>query len=329
VISLAPLLEAFFTDRLMLQRRASPHTISAYRDTFRLLLGFARQQLGKEPSTLDLQDLDAPLIGSFLESLEKERGNGVRSRNARLAAIHSFFRYLAMRAPDHSAVIQRVLAIPHKRFDRTLVSFLTPPEFQALLAAPDSQTWSGRRDHALLVLAVQTGLRVSELIQLNDQDVHLDTGPHVRCSGKGRKERCTPLTAQTTAVLRQWLRIRGGQLGDPLFPSRRRARLSRDAVEKLVAKHATRAASMCPSLAKKHISPHTLRHTAAMQLLQAGVDRSVIALWLGHESIETTEIYLHADLKMKERALALTAPLPTAAQRYRPTDALLAFLNGL
>lgn len=329
MISLAPLLEAFFTDRLMLQRRASPHTISAYRDTFRLLLGFARQQLGKEPSTLDLQDLDAPLIGSFLESLEKERGNGVRSRNARLAAIHSFFRYLAMRAPDHSAVIQRVLAIPHKRFDRTLVSFLTPPEFQALLAAPDSQTWSGRRDHALLVLAVQTGLRVSELIQLNDQDVHLDTGPHVRCSGKGRKERCTPLTAQTTAVLRQWLRIRGGQLGDPLFPSRRRARLSRDAVEKLVAKHATRAASMCPSLAKKHISPHTLRHTAAMQLLQAGVDRSVIALWLGHESIETTEIYLHADLKMKERALALTAPLPTAAQRYRPTDALLAFLNGL
>lgn len=327
--SLAPLLEAFFTDRLMQQRRASPHTIVAYRDTFRLLLGFVCSQLSKEPSKLDLRDLDAPRIASFLQSLEKQRGNSIRTRNARLAAIHSFFRYVALREPDHSALIQRVLAIPNKRFERALVTFLKPLEVQALLVAPHRQTWIGRRDHALLVLAVQTGLRVSELIQLSCQDVHLDPGAHVRCYGKGRKERCTPLTAQTAAVLCQWLRERGGQAGDPLFPTRRRAQLSRDAVEGLVKKYAARARSSCTSLANKHISPHVLRHTAAMQLLQAGVDRSVIALWLGHESMETTEMYLHADLEMKERALARTATLPTAAQRYQPTDSLLAFLNGL
>jgi integrase/recombinase XerD len=327
--SLAPQLEAFFTDRLQGQRDASPHTIAAYRDTFRLLLGFVQQQLGKAPSELDLQDLDAPLMGAFLEGLETQRHNSVRTRNARLAAIHSFFRFVALRRPDHSAIIQRVLAIPHKRFDRTLVTFLTQREIQALLAAPDRDSWTGRRDHALLLLAVQTGLRVSELIQLNAQDVHLGTGAHVRCRGKGRKERCTPLTAQTIAVLRPLMQEHAQQPTDPLFPSRRGTRLSRDAVERLVHKYVTHARAGCPSLRDKRISAHVLRHTSAMLLLQAGVDRSVIALWLGHESIETTQIYLHADLSMKERALARVAPLTTGPHRYRAQDALLTFLEGL
>jgi site-specific recombinase XerD len=327
--SLAPLLEAFFTHRLAQQRHASAHTVAAYRDTFRLLLNFVHQRVGTAPSELDLQDLDAPLIGTFLEHLERQRRNSVRTRNARLAAIHSFFRYAALREPGHSALIQRVLAIPHKRFDRAVVTFLTRPEVRALLAAPDRQTWIGRRDHALLVLAVQTALRVSELTQLRCQDVHLGAGAHVRCLGKGRKERCTPLTSQTVAVLRPWLRELAAHSGDPLFPSRRGGRLSHDAVERLVDTYAARASQSCSSLATKHISPHVLRHTGAMQLLHAGVDRSVIALWLGHESIETTEVYVHADLSMKERAIARTAPSPTTARRYHAPDRLLAFLNGL
>lgn len=327
--SLAPQLEAFFTDRLLRQRQVSPHTIAAYRDTFRLLLGFVQQQIGKPPSKLDVQDLDASLIGAFLEGLETQRHNSVRTRNARLAAIHSFFRFVALRVPDHSALIQRVLAIPHKRFDRALVTFLTQPEVQALLAAPNRNSWTGRRDHTLLLLAVQTGLRVSELIQLNAQDVHLGTGAHVRCCGKGRKERCTPLTAQTIAVLRPWMHEHALQPSDPLFPSRRGTRLSRDAVERLVHKYVVHAQESCPSLRGKRISPHVLRHTSAMQLLHAGVDRSVIALWLGHESVETTQIYLHADLSIKERALARVAPLSTEPHRYRAPDTLLAFLEGL
>lgn len=327
--SLAPLLEGFFTERLMRQRQASPHTVAAYRDTFRLLLGFARQRLGKAPSEIDLEQLDAPLIGDFLEHLENQRHNSVRTRNTRLAAIHSFFRYTALRAPEHSAVIQRVLAIPHKRCDRAVVTFLSSDEIEALLTAPDRRTWTGRRDRALLVLAVQTGLRVSELTQLSGQDLHLGVGAHVRCQGKGRKERCTPLTTQTVEVLRGWLHERKGQPSDPLFPSRRGGRLSRDAVERLVGKYAVLAQHRCPSLRGKRVSPHVLRHTTAMRLLQAGVDRSVIALWLGHESVETTQIYLHADLSMKERALERTAPLSTGPHRYRPPDALLAFLTAL
>jgi site-specific recombinase XerD len=327
--SLAPLLEAFFTDRLMQQRRASAHTIAAYRDTFRLLLSFVHQRLGKAPSQLDLQDLQAPLIGSFLQHLEQQRGNAVRTRNARLAAIHSFFHYAALREPHHSALIQRVLAIPHKRCDRALVTFLTRAEYKALWAAPDRQTWIGRRDHTLLLLAVQTGLRVSELTQLNGPDLHLGTGAHVRCRGKGRKERCTPLAPETVAGLRQWLREHGGKVDVPLFPSRRGGRLSRDAVERLVRKYAAEAGIRCSSLANKRVSPHVLRHTCAMRLLQAGVDPSVIALWLGHESLETTNIYLHADLSIKARALARTAPSPTETYRYRAPDKLLAFLEGL
>lgn len=326
----APLLETFFTDRLAQQRRASPHTIAAYRDTFRLLLGFVQKRLGKAPSNLDLQDLDAPLIGAFLEYLEKERHNSVRTRNARLAAIHSLYRYAALLEPNHAALIQRVLAIPQKRFDRALVAFLEPHEVEALLAAPDGQTWIGRRDRTLLLLAVETGLRVSELIQLTPQDVQLGTGPHVHCLGKGRKERCTPLTTQTVTALRAWLQESQPQPSEPLFPSRRGGKLSRDAIEQLIKKYTAKAQGNCPSLRGKRISPHVLRHTNAMKLLRAGNEQTVIALWLGHECVESTKMYVHADMSIKERAIARTAPTQAPEpSRYRPPDALLAFLEQL
>jgi site-specific recombinase XerD len=327
--TLAPTLQGFFTERLIGQRQASPHTIASYRDTFRLLLGFAQRRTGKSPSRLALEDLDATLIGAFLDHLERERHNSVRTRNNRLAAVHSLFAYAALREPEQSALIQRVLAIPAKRTDRQLVSFLTDPEVDAILSAPDPGTRIGRRDHALLLLAIQTGLRVSELTALTCADIHLGTGAHVRCHGKGRKERITPLTTQTREVLRTWLAERQGGPADPIFPSLRRGPLSRDAVALLVAKHARTAARSCPSLTIKTISPHALRHTCAMRLLAAGVDTSVIALWLGHEGVETTQIYLHADLTIKERALARTAPPNTQLGRYHPPDALLAFLEGL
>lgn len=326
---LAPLLERFFTQRLLQQRRVSPNTIAAYRDTFRLLLKFAKNKLGKAPAEIALADLGADVVVAFLMHLEKDRDNTIRSRNARLAAIHSFFRYLAFEEPAHSASIQRVLAIPHKRFERKLVGFLGRDEVEALLLAPDRGTALGRRDHALLLLAIQTGLRVSELTQLRWHDVRLDSGANVRSHGKGRKERCTPLTSQTVAVLRIRQRELKPLPSNPVFPSRRGEPLSRDAVERLVTKYAALASSTCPSLKKKRVSPHTLRHTSAMQLLAAGVDRTVLALWLGHESIETTEVYIHADLSIKERAIARTAPLPAAAKRFKPSDRLLAFLEGL
>lgn len=327
--ALAPTLEAFFSDRLTRQREASPHTIAAYRDTFQLLLAFVHARTGKAPSALGLDDLDAPLVGAFLEHLEHDRGNGTRTRNARLAAIHSFFRYAAFRHPEHAALIGRVLAIPPKRFERALVTFLSRPELEALLAAPDRSTSAGRRDHALLLLAAQTGLRLSELTGLTCADIHLGSGPHVRCLGKGRKERCTPLTRSTVGVLRVWLRERDGRPGDPLFPGRGGGRLSADAVQRLVDKHAEVAARRAPTLRGRRITPHVLRHTSAMQLLAGGVDTTVIALWLGHEQVRTTQIYLHADLSLKERALARTAPPHSPAGRYHPPDALLAFLEGL
>jgi site-specific recombinase XerD len=327
---LAPTLQAFFTQRLTEQLRASPNTIAAYRDTFRLLLGFAQQRTRKAPSKLELSDLDAPLIGAFLEHLESARGNSVRTRNARLAAIHSLFRFAALRHPDHAAHIQRVLAIPEKRCDRATVSFLDRDETTALLTAPDCATWIGRRDHALLVVALQTGLRVSELTRLHCEDVQLGAGAHLVCHGKRRKQRCTPLTAETVAVLRVWLQERPGQPADPLFPSRRGTTLSRDAVSRLLTKHITAAASRCPSLRHKKATPHVLRHTAAMELLQAGVDTTVIALWLGHEDTRTTtSVYLHADLAIKERALARVTPRHAVSGRYRPPDALLRFLEAL
>lgn len=326
---LAPLLEAFFVERLMRQRQASAHTLAAYRDTFRLLLRFAEARLGKAPSQLLLGELDATLIGAFLDHLEAERHNGVRTRNARHAAIRSFFRFAALHEPSHSALIQRVLAVPQKRFERRLVPFLTREEVEALLAAPDQRTWLGRRDHALLRLAVDTGLRVSELIGLRRDDVVLGHGAHVRCHGKGRKERCTPLGREAVRVLQAWLREHQGEPDDAFFPSLRASPLSRDAVERLVTKHAGEAAKQCPSLRNKRVSPHVLRHTTAVHLLQAGVDRAVIALWLGHEQVETTQMYLAADLTAKQRALARTAPLPAHVARYRPDDALLAFLERL
>jgi integrase/recombinase XerD len=329
VSTLAPTLQAFFTDRLARQRQASPHTIAAYRDAIKLLLAFAAEQTGKPPSRLDIADLDAPLIGAFLNQLETSRSNSVRTRNSRLAAIHSLFRYAALRHPDQAAVIARVLAIPPKRFDKALITYLTEQEITALLAAPDQATWTGRRDRALLTLACQTGLRVTELTGLTIGDVHLGTGAHVNCLGKGRKQRITPLTAATTAVLAGWLAERGGLPADPLFITRRGTPLSRDALERRIARYTAVAARSCPALREKKVSPHILRHSAAMRLLNAGVDTTVIALWMGHENVATTQVYIHADLALKEKAIARTAPQDTPPGRYQPPDAVLAFLDGL
>ncbi len=329
MISLAPLLEAFFTERLIQQKNASANTIAAYRDTFRLLLRFMQARLRRTPSEFALNDLDADCVTAFLEHVEKKRGNSIRSRNARLSAVRSFFHYVATREPAAAGLCQRALAIPQKRHGRKTISFLTSSETDALLAAPDRSSWIGRRDHALLLVAVQLGLRVSELVHLRPIDVHLGTGPHVRCTGKGRKERCTPLLPATVAVLREWLRTRSLATSGPLFPSRRGGFLSRDAVECLLAKYVGMAAKREASLRGRRISPHVLRHTSAMRLLHAGVDTSVIALWLGHESVETTQVYLHADMGSKERALAKTAPLQAGARRFKADDRLLAFLESL
>jgi integrase/recombinase XerD len=327
--ALAPVLQAFFTDRLIAQRRASGHTIAGYRCTFRLLLGFATAKTGKRPSALDIADLDAPLIAAFLDHLEHERHNTVRTRNWRLAAIHSLFSYAALHHPEHAAVIQRVLAIPAKRHQRRLLTWLTEPEVDALLTAPDRASWTGRRDHAMLVLAIQTGLRISELITLTHADVDLGAGAHVHCIGKGRKERATPLTTLTVAVLRCWLTEYASKPHDPLFPTRTGTRLSHDAIEHRLAGYLTIARTNCPSLRGKQVTMHTLRHTAAMRLLHAGTDIAVIALWLGHEQIATAQIYLHADMAQKERAIARVTPPGTTPGRYRPPDPLLAFLDGL
>jgi integrase/recombinase XerD len=327
--ALAPTMQAFFTERLIGQRQASPHTIAAYRDTFRLLLAFAHQTTGIEPHALDIEDLDVKTVTAFLDHLERDRGNTARTRNARLAAIRSLYRYAALRHPEHAATIARVLAIPTKRHDRAIVTYLTEPETAALLAAPDQERWIGRRDHALITLTIQTGLRVSELIALRCQDAHLARAPHVQATGKGRKQRITPLTTHTTGVLRRWTNERAGRPDQPLFPTSRGGALSRDAVALLVSRHAATASRSCATLATKTVSPHVLRHTAAMNLLHAGVDTSVIALWLGHESTEATQIYLHADMAIKERALARTTPPGVKLGRYRPADALLAFLERL
>jgi site-specific recombinase XerD len=326
---LPPLLQSFFVDRLLAQRQASAHTIAGYRDSFRLLLRVAAERLGKAPTDLVVEDLDAPFIGQFLDHLEKERANTARTRNARLAAIHSFFRYVALHEPACALICQRVLAMPSKRYDRKSIEFLDRSQIDALLAAPDLSTWTGRRDRTLLMVAIQTGLRVSELIGLRCQDVALGAGAHVNCVGKGRKHRGTPLRQDVAAVVAAWLRERAGQPADPVFTSLRGSQLSRDAVERLVTRHATAACKYCPSLQRKKVTPHLLRHTAAMELLQHGVDRSVIALWLGHESVETTQAYLHADLRLKERALERTTPLGLRPGRYRPADTLLAFLESL
>ena len=327
--ALAPLMQAFFTDRLAAQRHASPHTIVSYRDACRLLLDYATATTGKKASALDIADLNAPLIASFLDHLERDRHNSVPSRNNRLAAIHSLFSYAALHHPEHADTIGRVLAIPVKRYERTMLTWLTEVEVDALLAAPDRNTWTGRRDHALLLLAVQTGLRISELIGLDHADIHLGSGAHVRCMGKGRKQRATPLTKHTAAVLRTWLDEQPGAPTGPVFPTRTGSRLSRDAIEHRLAAYLTIAGTKCRSLRGKRVTMHTLRHTAAMRLLQSGTDTAVIALWLGHEQLGTVQIYLHADMQQKERAIARVTPPGTQPGRYHPPDPLLAFLQQL
>jgi site-specific recombinase XerD len=327
--TLAPILQAFFTDRLMNQRQASTHTIASYRDTFRLLLGFAADRLGRQPHVLHLRDLDAPLITAFLDHLECQRGNSVRTRNTRLSAVHSMFAYAALRHPEHAALIARVLAIPAKRFERNLLTYLTDPEADAMLAACDRATWVGRRDHAMILLTIQTGLRISELISLDVADVHLGDGPNVRCVGKGRKERRTPLLPSTVSILRVWLTERQGHPTQPLFPTSTGRWLSRDAIERRITLYTSKAGQTCPSLKAKHVTAHTLRHTAAMRLLLSGVDITVIALWLGHEQIATAQLYLHADMTQKERAIAKTKPPSVTPGRYHAPDPLLAFLENL
>jgi integrase/recombinase XerD len=323
------LLEAFFTDRLIRQRQASPHTLASYRDTFCLLLAYAQRQLHKAPTDITLADLDTAFLGAFLDHLEVERENSARSRNVRLAAIHSFFRYVALHSPEHSALAQRVLAMPSKRYVRRPITFLNDAEVTALLAAPDLSRWSGRRDRALLLLAAQTGLRAAELVGLRCEDVVLGPAAYVRCLGKGRKLRNTPLRKDTVAVLRAWLAERKGQPSDTAFPTMSGTQLSHDGLQYLLNKHLAIACCQCPSLANKRVTPHVLRHTLAMDLLHHGVDRSVIALWLGHESVETTAAYLQADMQLKEQALAKTDVADVRARRYKPDDQLLAFLKSL
>lgn len=326
---IAPTLQAWFTDRLARQLQASPRTIASYRDTMKLLLAYVHDTTAKQPSSLDWDDLDEPLIARFLDHLETDRHNSPRTRNLRLTAIRSLFKYAALQHPEHAAVIARVLAIPPKRFEQRTISYLTGPEASALIHAPDRTRWEGRRDHAMLMLAVHAGLRVSELTGLNCGDVVLGTGAHIRCHGKGRKQRAVPLTANAQPVLASWLSERGGRPVDPLFPTRTGRRLSRDAVEQRVSTHAKTAATTSASLKTKQLHPHVLRHSCAMSLLQAGVDTTVIALWLGHADVRSTQPYLHADLTIKEKALALVTPPDVKPGRYKPPDALLAFLEDL
>lgn len=323
------LLQRFFIVRLVGQLGASPHTISGYRITFRLLLRFAADQLGRAPSNLRLEDLDAAFLGKFLEHLEHDRLNSPRTRNTRLAAVRAFFGFVALSEPALGFHCQRVLAIPSKRYERGPVEFLLEEEIAALIAAPDPRKWIGRRDHALLLLAVQTGLRNSEIRGLRRQDVEFGAGAHVRCLGKGRKTRCTPLRPDVAAVLKAWLVEQVGSPDNPAFPNSHGRVLSADAVQRLVARHIASATQACPSLALKTVTPHTLRHTAAMDLLRRGVDLTVIALWLGHESTETTQIYLHADMRLKEQALAHATSIGVVPARFRPEDPLLAFLESL
>lgn len=326
---IAPTLQMFFTDRLAQQRQVSPRTTAAYRDALKLLLEFTHKQTNKLPSQLDWDDLDATMISGFLNHLEDERHNSIRTRNVRLTAIRSLFSYAALRHPEHALLIQRVLAIPPKRFDKRMVTFLTPLEIDALIAAPDQSRWEGRRDRALMLLAIQTGLRVSELTGLNCRDVTLGAGANVLCEGKGRKQRAVPLTDPVKALLRVWLAERAGLPHDPLFPTRTGRRLSRDAVALRVSTHAKTAARNCPSLSGKRIHPHVFRHSCAMTLLQAGVDTSVIALWLGHAGVRSTDAYIHADITIKETALALATPTSARPGRYHPPDKILAFLESL
>ncbi len=329
VTDLARVLQAFFCQRLIQQQRASNQTVNSYRDTFRLLLQFTEQQLSKPVSTLCLADIDVTLVLDFLNYLEHTRHNGIRTRNARLAAIRAMLQYAARQEPAALPEIQRVLAIPMKRFDRQIIGFLTLEEINAILCAPDITTWSGRRDIVLLTILYNTGARVSEATAIKRVDVESQRYRAVLLHGKGRKERVVPLWKRTSGLLRDWL----GQIETfpqyPLLPNRYGQVMTRFGVNKRLKNAVNRAELHCPSLRGKVISPHVIRHTTAMHLLQSGVDLSAIALWLGHESIVTTHHYLHADLKMKEQALAALQPPEVAAMRYKPSADVLAFLDSL
>jgi integrase/recombinase XerD len=326
---IAPHLQAFFADYLCQQRRLSLQTIVSCRDTFRLLLTFLRDQTGIEPSALHMADIDASAVLSFLNYLEQKRGNSVRSRNIRLSAIRSFFRLVALRDPDSIGLVMRVLAIPTKREDRKLIGYLTRPEIQALLATPDSSKWSGRRDYALLSTRYNSGARVSEITALRRQQVCVGTSTFLQLTGKGRKERTVPLWPATARVLKAWLDELGEDAGQIAFPNARGKALSREGADYLLQQAVQRAIPDCPSLATKNITPHVIRHTTAMHLLQAGVDIATIALWLGHESIETTHVYLQADLAMQEQALEKLDPIEGGWKRFQAEDALLTFLASL
>jgi site-specific recombinase XerD len=329
VSAVAPTLQGFFTDRLLRQRQASPRTVTAYRDSLRLLVTWVRDTKKIPPHRLDWADLDAATITGFLDHLEHDRANTARTRNLRLTAIRSLFTYASLQHPEHAESIRRVLAIPPKRFDRPEIRFLTQPQLAVLLAAPDRTRWEGRRDQALLALCAQAGLRVAELTGLNTADVTIGAAANVRCLGKGRKHRSVPLNTATNSLLGTWLTERGGLRDEPLFPTRTGRRLSPDAVERIVGKHARTAASRDHTFPAERIHPHVLRHTCAMSLLQNGVDSAVIALWLGHADIRSTAAYLHADMTIKEQALQRMGTINTPAGRYRPGDKLLAFLDSL
>jgi site-specific recombinase XerD len=325
----AVLLQQFFTQRLMQQKKVSPHTLCSYRDTFRLLLRFAKKKLHTAPEQLTLEQIDAPLVTAFLNDLESSRGVCARTRNLRLTAIRSFFRFASYEVPSRSAQIQRVLATPRKRYTRRLISFLTRSEVEALLSAPDKRNWTGRRDHALMLLTVQTGLRLAEVTGLTRRNLTLGRAAYLQVIGKGRKERAVPLCRPVAAVLTAWLDEPRMDGSDLIFPSVRGGRLSADAVEHLLGKHVAVASKVCPSIAKKRITFHCLRHTMAMDLLHAGVEQNAIALWLGHESVETTQMYLDADLVLREKILAKMTDIDSKPGKYRPPGQLLSFLNQL
>jgi integrase/recombinase XerD len=332
VSDLAPVLQGFFRVKLMQQKDASPRTISSYRDAWRLLLHYAQQVTGTPPEKMRLGQLDHKLIAGFLRHLETDRGNSARTRNNRLAAIHSMFRYAALHAPDDAEVIQRVLAIESARTDDTEIPWLTPEETAAILAAPDRSTWAGRRDHAMMTVLLATGLRISELLSLARADARIQaTGSHIRCVGKGRRERSTPLDPATAAAVGEWLDHTSGRPSDPLFPARGRTsrKLTRDGFQARLDKYQKIASQDQPSLAGKRLFPHLFRHTKAMNMRFAGHDVSIIALWLGHQDVSSTMKYLHADLKLKERALDRTAVTEQQLGRYRPSDTVLDFLDSL
>jgi integrase/recombinase XerD len=326
---LAPHVQAFFTHHLCQHKQASPQTIASYRDTFRLFLTFVKDTTGREPAALQVSDLDAPLVLQFLDYLEQQRGNTVRSRNLRLAALRTFVRFLVLRAPESLALVMRVLAIPIKRADKKLMGALTRAEVEALLAAPDRSCWVGRRDHALLLTLYNSGARVSEVTTLQRHQVCFGPPTFLQLTGKGRKERTVPLWPHTSRTLQAWFAELGEEGGRTAFPTTRGRPLSRDGVAHLLQRATHKAVTVCPSLRTKKVTPHILRHTTALHLLQAGVDIAVIALWLGHESIETTHVYLEIDLAHKEQALHKLAPVEGPLARFAAPDSLLAFLASL